>query len=277
MWHLKIPKILHVYWGGGVLPYMRYLTVKSFIDLNPDWDIYLWTPKEHNKKVTWRSGENSYTSYCRDYMPYLLRLPVIHSVLDYSEYGFTPNSAEVHKADYTRIAVLKHYGGVWADMDIIFFRSIEDIYVNKSQYEDKEVFGCIAHYGHSTGFLMARPESRMFNILCDALVKEFSPTSYQCIGPDLFNKYFRNRITNGVNLSMDVVYAHDASKFTDIAEKSQGELLTLKKARFTDRSIGCHWYGGHPMWKQFIRETNGGLENLSDNIIGNLIREAGNN
>jgi hypothetical protein len=265
MWHLKVPKILHVYWGGGALPYMRYLTVKSFMDLNPDWEVYVWTPKEHNNKVTWKSGENDYISYCRDYLPYLLQLPVIHSVLDFNDYGFTRQSAEVHKADYTRIAVMKYYGGVWADMDIIFFRPIEDIYVNKEEYENKEVFACIAHYGHSTGFLMTQPESRMFNVLGGAMAKEFSSGSYQCIGPDLFNKYFRNKVPNGVNLSMDVVYSHDAL--------NQGDLITLKKARFTDRSIGCHWYGGHPMWRKFIKDTNGGLENLPDNIIGNLIKD----
>jgi len=264
MWYLNIPKILHVYWGGGSLPYMRYLTVKTFIDINPGWEIQVWTPKDHSRKITWHSGENSYVSHCEDYFPRLLELPVKHNVFDYVKHGFQRNSSEVHKADYTRIAALNYYGGVWADMDIIFFRPIAEIYVNTKQYADKEVFVCIAHYGHSTGFLMARPDSKMFSVLVDAMLRDFNPASYQCIGPDLFNKYFRKKVPSAVNLSMDVVYSHDAL--------SNGELLKLKQGRFTERSIGCHWYGGHPMWGRFIKETNGGLEHLPDNIISNLIK-----
>jgi len=265
MWNLNVPKILHIYWGGGTLPYMRYLTVKTFIDLNPDWDVYLWTPMVESNNVSWCSGENSYKVVCRDYMPYLLKLPVIHTVIDFSEYGFTRNSAEVHKADYMRITLLNHYGGLWSDMDIIYFKPMNELYVNKPQYEDKEAFGCIAHYGHSTGFVMAQPDSRMFKTLANRIPECFSPGSYQCLGPDLFNKYFRNKIPGGVNLSVDVVYAHDAL--------NQGDLIKLKKGRFTEKSIGCHWYGGHPMWGRFIRDTNGGLENLQDNLISNLIRD----
>ena len=265
MWHLKVDKTLHVYWGGGALPYMRYLTVKSFMDLNPGWEVNLWMSSEKCNKVTWRSGENDYRTVCDDYFPQLLKLPVIRKVIDFKKFGFVKESAEVHKADYIRIAALKYYGGVWSDMDIIYFRPIEDIYVNDLRNRDKEVFVCVGPYGHSTGFLMAQEESQMFNLLSDNISRGFNPLSYQCLGPDIFNRYFRDikKIPSSVNLSMDVVYSHD--------EKNQKDLLNLNEGRFTDKSIGCHWYGGHPMWSDFIKKTNGGLKNLPDNIIGNLI------
>jgi hypothetical protein len=36
--------------------------------------------------------------------------------------------------------------------------------------------------------------------------------------------------------------------------------------------LGIHWYAGHPQWENFILKTNGGLTNLPDTLIGNLLR-----
>ena len=55
-WQLNIPKIFHVYWGGGVMPYIRFLTVKSFMKYNPDWEIMFWYPKYPSTHVTWPTG-----------------------------------------------------------------------------------------------------------------------------------------------------------------------------------------------------------------------------
>ena len=40
-----IPKIFHSYWDGSPLSFLQYLTVKTFQDLNPDWEINLYIPK----------------------------------------------------------------------------------------------------------------------------------------------------------------------------------------------------------------------------------------
>ena len=85
----------------------------------------------------------------------------------------------------------------------------------------------------------------------------------------MFNKYFKkletiNQVCPTLNLDMDVVYAHDCYHIK--------ELLDGTLPRFTDGSIGCHWYGGHSQWGKFYNETHGGLDNLPDNIIGNLIK-----
>jgi hypothetical protein len=68
-----------------------------------------------------------------------------------------------------------------------------------------------------------------------------------------------------VNIDMDAVYAHNALNIPDI--------LNGKPSHFTDNSIGIHWYGGHPLWGNFIKETNGGLSNLPNNVIGNVLRK----
>ena len=38
-----IPKIAYFYWNDNTpLSYLRYLTLKTFRSLHPDWDVYLY-------------------------------------------------------------------------------------------------------------------------------------------------------------------------------------------------------------------------------------------
>lgn len=260
MWRLAPPKILHCYWGGSLLPYLRFMTIKSFMNLNPDWKVILWHPKVVFESVTWTSGELDYKVKCRNFLPELMELPIIKEEVDFEVLGFRKNTAEVHKCDYIRINSLSLYGGVWTDMDVIYFKPIIELEVNKEKNRNVETFVCICGYGHSTGFMMAAENSRFFDGVADVMTKELNPLHYQCLGPSLMNKYFPKveMIKNCINLSMDVVYTYDANHIT--------ELIGNGKSRFTENSIGCHWYGGHQVWGKYLNETNGGLIK-KENII----------
>ena len=270
-WFLSVPKICHVYWGGDRLIYMRYLTIKTFMEYNPDWKIVFWYPEKPFKGKSWNNG-NSHTKWdqstCKDYLPELLELDIIKVPVDFASLKIAHNMPEVHKNDYIRMNVLSLYGGVWSDMDIIYFKPITELEVNKPENKDKEVFVCITTHGHSTGFNMAKEGSCFFVSLLDLMQEEYNGNHYQCWGPDLWNKHFKKleSIPFSVNIEQDAVYAHNVY----IVE----ELLQNKKMRFTKNSIGCHWYGGNPMWSDFFNKTKGGETNLPNNIIGNLIKNA---
>jgi mannosyltransferase OCH1-like enzyme len=268
-WFLRVPKVLHVYWGGGILPYMRYLTVKSFMEYNPEWEIILWQPQYPFARRTWTSWEQNYDNICDDYYQKLLDLPISKRYIDYEFFGFSNSMSEVHKSDFIRLYLLARYGGVWSDMDIIYFKSIENLFANSQKNENKDTFVCISHYGHSAGFMMSAPGSKYFKRLEQMTKTEFDPAGYQSIGPTMFTKYFPtiqsiNKLSPAVNIGMDAVYSHDAMKIESIIDGT--------KASFTKYSIGLHWYAGHPQWGEFIKNTNGGLTNLPECIIGNLLR-----
>ena len=262
-WKLKVSKILHVYWGTDPLPFLRFNTVSSFLKLNPDWKIMLWVPKFPHSVVTWTTRELNYEKKWTDYLPDLLELPIEKTYFDMETIGIQNNISEVHKSDFIRFWVLNKYGGVWSDMDIVYFKPMNEIYVNGT---DKETYVCISHYGHSNGFFMSAPGSEFFGNMFINAKKNWEPDKFQSNGPDACNKYYPTieSIPNACNLSMDVVYAHDGQHIPDLYNGSKG--------RFTDRSIGCHWYGGHPLSGEFLRNTDGGLVNLPNNIIGNLCK-----
>jgi len=270
-WELtQISRTLHIYWGGGTLPYLRYLTVKSFMDLNPQWKVILWIPSTYTKNNTWNTIEQKYNVICQDFTRELMDLPLTVSIVDFEDFGFSNDMPEVHKADYLRSYLLWAYGGLWVDMDVLFFKPMNELEVNTQENKDIETFVCICSYGHSTGFLMTKKGNRFFERLVTFSKREYNASLYQCIGPEIYNKYGKtleeiNQFSPTVNMKMDVVYAHDAHHMT--------EILGNVPSRFTKGSIGLHWYAGHPMWEKFFRETNGGLTNLPNNIIGNLLRK----
>jgi len=269
-WNLKSPKILHIYWGGGIMTYIRFLTIKSFINQNPDWKIMFWYPKFPNKNMTWYTEEQKYDiSQCTDFLPKLMNMPITKTSVDFRDYGFDNNISEVHKADFIRLELLSTIGGLWSDMDIFYFKPMNSLYLNTIENKNIETFYCDHDYGHSVGFLMSSEKNKFFETLKELSKREYISILYQSIGALTFNKYFSsfesiNSITPAINISMDVVYAHNAGDVRNI--------INGIRPKFTNESIGVHWYAGSPLWMDFINKTNGGLNNLPDSIIGNLLK-----
>lgn len=270
MWHLpRIPKILHVYWGYEILPYMHYATVSSFIRHNPDWDVWLWRPQEKTTNKTWSGSEHKYAVTCSDYLPVLEMLVDEINTFDFNQFNPLVVS-DVHRSDYIRFYALSTFGGVWSDMDIIYFNPIDNLEVNVPDNAHKSTYVCISHYGHSNGFFMSTEGSEFFIAMKYMSRKEFNPSVYQSNGVNACNTWFPtvasiDKVSSCANIGMDAVYAHDAQHI--------GDFFTNCKPKFTEYSIGAHYYAGSPKWGQFMYETNGGLINLPNTLIGNLLRE----
>jgi hypothetical protein len=269
LWNLSlVPKILHLYWGGGPMYYLRYMTIKTFMKQNPDWKIMLWYPKYPNTNFTWYSGEQNTGLDCDDFLDEAMDLPIDKVPVDFREYGFHNSMSEVHKSDFIRLRLLSTLGGVWSDMDIFYFKPMNSLYFNTEENKAVETVYCNRIHGHSVGFLMGSENNTFFQKLMELSKKEFNPHLYQAMGSLTYNKYFPtfesiNRITPAFNMSMDVVYSHNAGDVPDIINSPQD--------KFTNESIGLHWYAGSSLWKDFINKTNGGLENLPNTIIGKLL------
>jgi hypothetical protein len=237
---------------------------------NPDWEIQFLYPKYSSKDKSWLSYENKdETLSCKNFIQEVFDLPITKTDIDFRNFGINNNIPEVHKSDFIRLHQLSTFGGVWSDMDIIYIKPISDFYLNTPENKDIETFVCNNDYGHSIGFMMASKGNKFFKILSEYAIKEYEPLYYQTLGAKLYNKYFYtmdpiNAITPAINFSMDVVYP--------IVAGNEDQILNGAANNFTDRTIGLHWYAGHPQWKSFLEQTNGGLVNLPNTVIGNLIK-----
>jgi len=267
-WKLNVPKILHLYWGTGSLPYLRYCTITSFMKYNPDWIVKLWRPLYPAKVVTWKTKQLNYKNTWTDYTAAMLDLPIEEQLIDFEDFGLSNDTSEVIKSDFLRYWLLTEYGGVWSDMDILYFRSINCLKVNALDNKDKETFVCISpKYGHSNGFFMAAKESVFFRRMTG--MADINNSEYQCAGPNSCNKYFPtietiNAISPAMDIGMEAVYPLDGNSISKI--------YNMGTIKFSLHSIGLHWYAGHQSAGLFLKATNGGVNNISNSILGSLLR-----
>jgi len=251
-WYLnKIPKVLHLYWGGQNLSYLRYLTVVSFRQQNPDWKIKIhrpffpydgeitWGDLPHSQKGLATAGEYAYIEKLEDsYVEF-----VGH---DFEKYGFKNNIPETYKADYLRYLLLSTEGGVWSDFDILYFRSMNSVSLNKRENENIDMGICIFPDGLvPIGFLFSSPGNPVYAQLEILAKQRLNLKKYQSIGADLFllpEMNLQNFPINVGLISKDTVYALDWSQTKDIFINN----VPLEKD-----AIGIHWYAGDLIAQQF--------------------------
>jgi hypothetical protein len=240
-----IPKIAHFYWGGDFLPYMRYLTIVSFIRYNPDWQVILYIPKTTIKEKSWGSHEQKYSILGKNYLTELKSLPIQITIFDFESIGISNSLSEVHKSDFLRWYLLYTVGGLWSDMDILYFKPIPAFTF--------DVGICICPYGHSIGFLPAKARSLYYKKVLQTARSFYDKQKYQGAGATVLNRYFK-RVSDILisfkdciyhNLSMDIVYAYDAKNIKQI-------FCSRSASKFTKNSIGIHWYAGDILAGKFM-------------------------
>jgi len=252
-----IPKIVHFYWGKNQsLSYMRYLTVKSFQMLNPDWEINVWVPKVISRRRPWGSGEQGNTYQGPDYLERL-----VTKEIDFDMLGIPNNTPEVHKSDLLRWYLLGTVGGLWSDMDILYTS-----HVKQSTMEELPDIGLCRYpaTGNRTklfqaiGFLTSGgPWGKVFfHSLFAFGFSRIPQNDYQAFGAHLLDKFlFKwNGIAPGY-INHTLVYPwrlhQDVVKyFTDIE---------LPKH---PNCIGYHWFAGNPECSK--REINVTEDNIKD-------------
>jgi hypothetical protein len=279
MWYLsKIPKIAHFYWGGRQLSYLQYLTIVNFKKLNPDWKINFYFPAHPQIHSSWGSYEQKYNFCGDDYFNKLMELGVDVKKIECKELGFSEDISEVHKSDFLRWYLLSTVGGLWSDMDILYFRPIENMSLNCKENSEIDTIVSICRYGHSIGFLLSSPNNKYFKELWDNSHKYWTKENYQSIGVSMINKLFPsiesiNKILpelKVINLSMSTVYPLDATQIKNIFRSISSKLIHRD-------TIGLHWYAGHPLAGEFLFKTAGGyfsqqipclISRLMNNEIG---------
>lgn len=271
MWHLtNIPKVVHFYFGGKKMSYLRYLTIKTFAEQNPEWHIKYYYPTEANPVESWDTFEQKYDDNWDDYTPQILNnKSIVHTQVDFSSLGADNKMSEVHKSDYLRWILLASGGGLWSDMDIIFYKSIDEMLVNIPENSNAKSVVCISDYGHSIGFLLSCANNQDFKRIEQSSMQSYLHHSYQCMGSMLFNRLFPTieSMDSALNLPMHTVYPLNANQTRLIFNNSA---FAYKKG-----NIGLHWYAGSKQAGEFLNQTNGGKEQLPNILISKVIRQYG--
>src|SRR3990167_3933309 len=97
----NIQKTFFGYWDGNPLSYMNYLTVVSFKNLNPEWQIIIYMPLKKCQYIGWNTPEQKDKYIGKDYLNELKNICEIR-IVDFDKIGFKNDINEVIKSDYLR-------------------------------------------------------------------------------------------------------------------------------------------------------------------------------
>lgn len=277
MWHFdNIPKKMHCYWGRSrPLSYLRFLTVKSFSQLNPDWEIIVYTDQDTEYvPQSWQSTsfEKEDTYKGKDWFPELEKVEGTEIVeVDFSD---TPvaNKHDVFKSDFLRWRLLRDQGGLWSDFDIVYFKPIHYLPENKVHNRGMETILCKYDWlgKYAIGFIMASPNNLLMDRVCNLFDKYFDETRFQSGGNELLQQATstKRRFSNfSLMLHEKCVYPllyNSLHKLGDMSER-------------WSESIGFHWYGGAKIMvsaENTVRETDNILVGDIELNLRNALVEA---
>lgn len=265
MWHIsKIPQIAHFYWGNSIMPWLRYTTIKSFSICNPEWKIKLYTPTSHfsGGKMWEQKIAAQKENYRKDYMEEVKNLPNTEIItVDFNKMG-VGDIPEVFRSDLIRLQALGTEGGLWSDMDVTYFRPMDEVYFNEPRNADVDTCICYTyerrHY--SIGFMLGSVNNSFYKFLYDqGLSRLLANGDRQTFGVILWGTFFpkpesikeRFPHLNIHNIEMDVVYPYKYYENDQIFNQN----LPIK----SEKTIGCHYFGGHPFasqWEVRLTEEN---------------------
>ncbi|MFA5031206.1 MAG: glycosyltransferase [Patescibacteria group bacterium] len=280
----KIPKKIFFYWGAEVLPFLHYLTIKSFIKFNPDWKVIFYRPKELSLEKPWSGWEHKYKLICDDYMDKLLELPLELRYFDARCLGMENHYPEIIKSDFLRWHLLATEGGVWADMDIIFTASMNHLRFNYKKNENVDTVVAICedflpeYMFHTIGFMMSSGNNDYYNYIAEKSKKVSNNfTDYEMVGNQLLNKEFPSiKKIQETFPSLVVENVPFESLYVYYPLKRVPELFSEEGIeRRTNNSIGIHWYAGHFCVEKPVNGiTEFNYKTYSNTPIGKFIQEA---
>lgn len=283
IWYLRnIPKKIHFYWGdpNNYMSYLRYLSIYSAVQNNPDFEVYLHIPSYTSSNIIdWKTVEQSGSIVSdHNWFEEAKKLNITIKKHDFDKCGFSNERHEVQKSDFIRWIILFEFGGFWSDIDIFYSKSFYDLSCNVP--ENYNIDTGIHIYpdfkSHAIGFLFSSLENSFFkecHYICSEKFKNQTNNKYQSFGSDVLNDNFKTideirkkyPSLSVINIDKDMVYRISPS------EAEIGGLYSKGTAISQGREIGLHWFGGHPLSRVFEKNFEEFNQEVFNNKLSNYI------
>lgn len=227
-----IDKLLHIYWGGQPLPWIRWLTIKSFRQFNPDYKIWLWMPKAACSNITWKTGELDYPNTDKDYLQLLKENVDEVKLLDIP---FLNNAHDSQRSDYLVYYALYNYGGIYADIDILFIKPLIypdnfDLYITYFN-----------NYYSCAGFLIAKKNNKIMKHLLRMSNIRFQSSSrnkYEKLGASFWKQEFPTPESIPHN------YYHLPKNYLFPFTFMEMNKIFRENHIIPNETVGMHWFAG---------------------------------
>ncbi|PAA84843.1 hypothetical protein BOX15_Mlig001327g1 [Macrostomum lignano] len=175
----RIPYILHQTWITDTIPATYVPFVKSWLPHNPPLDYYYWTDAKS-------------VQFVAKHYPHLLAM-------------FKGYKAHLNRADSIRYMLLHHYGGVYADMDMMRLRDLSPLlnstqelcYLSQERYEITRLYWGL-NSSVMNAIMLSSPGHQFMEFVVNSLPKyaHHSPNVMESTGPfflqNVYNEFVRS-------------------------------------------------------------------------------------
>jgi len=245
-----IPKILHLYWGKDKpLSWLRWMTIRTFSMLNPDWQIILWYPRSPGRTPKWPTREHSHYSWSgEDWFRKASEAgPNVETrVAPIDDF---PLMTEVHRSDLLRWRLLHTMGGFWSDIDIVFFRPMETAGLDMTA----DALLCwgetdeLAHW-QAIGFLAGKPGNSLFKAMEAAGLglSRLPSLGYQEIGTELLIRFAPARATDSMGTRIGQIPQHVVYPFKSVRSQQAALWGNHRLMDLRETTCGIHWFAAQP-------------------------------
>lgn len=258
-----INKTMMFYWGcNKPLSYMRYLSIRSFALLNPDWEVVVTVPNKPNmnNNFEWikegtkeQQSSNPTEEHLQLFITNKTKLPNITiNVYDPNELMFG-DADEIHRSDRYRYWWMFNNGGFYSDTDILYIKPMSVITDNIP--DDAKAYLCPNKWQNyqPIGFLGCEKGSKTFEKTFK-LSSEVIYKGYQSCG--------RYVLEEALAMNQEKTYDMPYESVYPVDNLGTLKLFNNKPLELKQSTIGIHWFGGDPVVGKF--ETEVTKETISD-------------
>lgn len=253
------------FWGNTPMSWLRFITIKTFRLLHPDWDVKLFTAKTNNETGKWRSIERQdFFNYTKrsDYLDKISGLGI--PIVEWKENNL-PNIGPSHLSNLFKWKILHTQGGVYADMDIVFIRSINKLYKKLVNYDAGLTY---AKY-FSIGVLFGKQNNALFKMIYNHSLRVYDPQKYQCVGVLAIYHLLHGDNIYKNDEDIDWMKTYSFNNFKLLSQKTNSSIynvpmhlfyyfnsghiedMFLREKRIPDTTLGIHWYAGNSLSQKY--------------------------
>ena len=136
-----IPKRIFFYWGNNTMSWMRFMTLKSFRIFNPNFEMILYVTKNNEiQNKTWYDNNVQDFHYFKgiNYYDKINDLDIKIKEWDITNNNIKPSTLKMgpsHKSNFLKWCKLYEEGGIYSDLDILYFKPIENFYESIKEFD----------------------------------------------------------------------------------------------------------------------------------------------
>lgn len=260
-----IPERLGLFWAGGPLSWLRYMTVRSFRKYNPDWEIVVYTGMPTDR-IFWKTGESQEGNQHKgkDYFEMLEELDV--KIEKWKSEIDIASLSPVHQSDLFAWWFLHEVGGIYSDFDILFVQSLHKFCVAIKKYDS-----FLMSMSHSVpiGFMGGSEGNKIFRDLYKTCLGA-NRSKYQSLGCHAIYRLAKHEhifdIKSGSDIIAKLMCTYPEQCLVDISEKftvypwdwNKVHCIFQQLNKVSEEVLGIHWFAGGSLGQEFnVRLTEG--------------------